>query len=173
MAEYLKDVHIVVAGTGPDGRPCFIDPEEPARFSDPGAVEVAYMWGTDSIVNLADGIGAPPADVAFPPPGGSRFGLICFPPRSAGRLSVSTDLAEVHENSAGMHQSDTIDYEIIISGKVDIVLPGGERRTLTPGSCLVMGGVMHAWENIYDEPCIYAAIVIGANRRAPGTEETQ
>lgn len=164
MPEYLSEIHVVVAGTDADGNPCFVDSGVPARFSDPGAVEAAFVWGTQDVPNLSEGIGAPPADMSFPAPGGSKFGLMCFPPNSAGKLSVSADLADVDPGNAGMHQSDTIDYEVILSGKVDIVLPGGQRRTLFPGSCLVMGGVMHAWENIYDEPCIYAAIVIGARR---------
>jgi len=164
MSEFLKDVHVVVAETGADGKPCFVEPGAPATFVDPGAVEAMYVWGSQGVPNLADGIGAPPEDMSFPQPGGSKFGIMCFPPNSAGKLSVSKDLAEVDHADAGMHQSDTIDYEVIISGKVDIVLPGNQRRTLGPGSCLVMGGVMHAWENIYDEPCIYAAIVIGAHR---------
>lgn len=162
--EYLQSIDIVVVAPGPDGEPRFIMPGSPARLSDPGIVEVAFLWGTESVPDLRRGVGQAPTDVGFPLPGGSKFGLICFPPHSAGKQSVPSHLAEVQDDNAAMHQSATIDYEVIISGKVDIVLPGGERRTLTPGSCLVMGGVMHAWENIYDEPCIYAAIVIGAHR---------
>jgi hypothetical protein len=60
-----------------------------------------------------------------------------------------------------MHRSDTIDYEVIISGRVDIELGSGEVRTLVSGSCLVMGGAMHAWNNRYDEACLYAAIMVG------------
>jgi hypothetical protein len=164
VTEYLKDIHVVVAGTDGAGNPCFLEPGEPARLSYPGALDASFVWEMPGVPNLAEGIGAAPTDMTFPGPGGSKFGLMCFPPNSAGKLSVPKDLADVDDSDAGMHQSDTIDYEVIISGKVDIVLPGNQRRTLTPGSCLVMGGVMHAWENIYDEPCIYAAIVIGAQR---------
>jgi hypothetical protein len=164
MSDYLKDIDVVVAGRDSDGNPCFVDPGEPVRYTVPGAVEAAYVWSTQGVPDFSDGIGAPPSDMSFPGPGGSKFGLMCFPPHSAGKLSVSKDIADVNDDEAGMHQSDTIDYEVILSGKVDIVLPGGQRRTLTAGSCLIMGGVMHAWENIYDDPCIYAAIVIGANR---------
>ena len=43
-----------------------------------------------------------------------------------------------------MHSHDTIDYEIVLSGKIDIVLQGNQRRTLKAGDILVMGGLPHA-----------------------------
>jgi quercetin dioxygenase-like cupin family protein len=71
---------------------------------------------------------------------------------------------EIGTGNPALHQSDIIDYEMILSGKIDIVLETGERRTLTAGSYLVMAGIMHAWENRYDEACVYAAVGVGANR---------
>jgi hypothetical protein len=158
----------VVAGLNAAGETVFLDPGQPARMAKPGIVDVAYVWGTEGTPDLAQEIGAPPADIGFPLPGGTRFGLICFPAQSAGKLDLHRQTSIVgmaaDADNPGMHQSDTIDYEVILSGKVDIVLPGGDRRTLVPGSMLVMGGVDHAWENIYDEPCYYAAMMIGAKR---------
>lgn len=49
----------------------------------------------------------------------------------------------VHDKDPARHKSDTVDIEIVISGKVDIVLESGETRTLVLGSCLIMGGVLH------------------------------
>jgi quercetin dioxygenase-like cupin family protein len=63
-----------------------------------------------------------------------------------------------------MHQTDTMDYEVILSGKVDIELPGGQSRTLKAGSMLVIAGVPHAWKNPYDEDCVYALVLVGARR---------
>jgi quercetin dioxygenase-like cupin family protein len=60
----------------------------------------------------------------------------------------------------GMHMSDTIDYDVVIQGKVDIVLDSGELRTLSAGSMVVMGGVNHSWQNRYDEPCLMATITV-------------
>ena len=44
------------------------------------------------------------------------------------------------DGDPAMHASDTIDYEVVISGKVDLELPGGKKRTLGPGDLLVMAG---------------------------------
>jgi hypothetical protein len=164
--DYLKTIDLVIAGRDARGRAAFLDPPKAATHCVPGAVQAAYLWGTDKPVAMPGAIGGGVTSVAFPPVGGTRFGLICFPPRSAGKLDMNThrgaDNADLGD-APGMHRSDTVDYEIILSGKIDIVLEGGARRTLGPGSCLVMGGVMHAWENTYDEPCIYAVVAIGAS----------
>ena len=75
-------------------------------------------------------------------------------------LKNSAETAE-HGNAA-MHSHATIDYEIVLSGKIDIVLQGNQRRTLKAGDILVMGGLPHAWENIYDADCTYVFVTVGA-----------
>lgn len=163
--DYFRNVDVVVAKFDDNGRAIFADVAKPASHRIEGAVEAAYVWGFDQVPSLPGDIGTVPTDVSFPPTGGARFGLICFPAHSAGLIDMKADGGASNLDAGstpGMHRSDTIDFEVVISGKVDIVLESGERRTLGPGSCLVMAGVMHAWENIYDEPCIYAVVVVGA-----------
>jgi hypothetical protein len=161
----FENIDVVVAGTDASGRTVFLDPGAPARLSIADAVEAAWVWETGEGACLPCDIGTPAQGMDFPGPGGTKFGVMCFPARSAGKLDLHDSLGDGAEamtgNTPGMHRSDTIDYEVILSGKVDIVLPDGARRTLGPGSLLVMGGVGHAWENHYDEPCFYAAVVIG------------
>ena len=38
--------------------------------------------------------------------------------------------------------------------------------TLEAGDILVMGGLPHAWENIYDEDCTYVFVTVGATGSA-------
>jgi len=161
------EFNVVIAATGADGQPCFIEAGPPATINMPGIVEGAFFWACDEVAELPERIGAAPKTMStFPGPGGSRFGIFRFPARSAGKLDVNHSTAGEVKGGAGgdasMHQTDSIDYEVILSGKVDIELPGGQVRTLRPGSLLVMGGVAHAWKNHYDEPCVYAAVVVGA-----------
>jgi hypothetical protein len=153
----LGEIHLVVAVTGEDGLGHFQATPPPAHYGTPETGEVAFAWSTDATPNLADHIGGPAADNSFPPPGASKFALVFVPPRASGAWDAAS-----HKERA-MHASATIDYEVIISGKIDIILDTGERRTLMPGSCLVMAGANHAWSNPYDEPCVYAAIVLGAH----------
>lgn len=96
-------------------------------------------------------------------PNGSTFGVVRHPAGSAGKLDVSNLLresTEVDRQNAVMHRTDTIDYEFIVSGEIDTVLPGNKRRMLKAGDLLVVAGVPHAWENHYDEDCTYIAVTI-------------
>jgi quercetin dioxygenase-like cupin family protein len=158
--------NLVIAGTGPDGKPCFLERGEAQVSHTPGVIEVAFMWSVDGVPALPHGIGGAPKAIALPGPGGTACGIVRFPARSAGRLDAKELLqnsAEAHDKGdAGMHSHNTIDYEIVLSGKIDIVLQGNQRRTLKAGDILVMGGLPHAWENIYDEDCTYVFVTVGA-----------
>jgi mannose-6-phosphate isomerase-like protein (cupin superfamily) len=160
----ISAVDVVVAKTGADGKGYFVDAGTPARFSAPGIVDVAFVWGSKGTPSLPDGIGTPPAHTHMHGPGGSTFGIVCYAPNSAGKFDEAQRAAmgsnEVHDD--GMHKTESVDYDIVISGKIDVYLDGGEMRTLSPGSMIVMAGANHSWQNPYDEPCIFATVNLGA-----------
>lgn len=60
-----------------------------------------------------------------------------------------------------MHQTNTLDYIIVISGEVYAVMEKGE-TLLRPGDILIQKGTNHAWSNRGTEPCVVAAILNGA-----------
>lgn len=60
-----------------------------------------------------------------------------------------------------MHATDTIDYLIILSGRVTLVLENGE-ADLGPGDFVVDRGVMHGWRNPHAEDCVAAVVNIPA-----------
>lgn len=160
----VDEFKVVVAGPGADGAPDFLDAGAPAEMHIPDTIELAWFWTVDGGLSLPGNIGAMPSAIKVAGPDGSTFGVVRHPARSAGKLDVADVLHEstdVDRQDAAMHRTDTIDYEFIVSGKIDIVLPGGKRRTLKPGDLLVMAGVPHAWENHYDEDCTYIAVTVG------------
>jgi hypothetical protein len=163
----MKDLagpDVVVATLDANEKPCFVEAGEPARFFVPDIVDVAYVWESKGIAEVPHGIGAPPADISFPVAGGTKFGLVCFAPNSAGKFDeAQRNATDADYAEDGMHMSDTIDYDVCLSGKVDVVLEGGAKRTLRQGSMIIMGGVNHTWQNPYDEPCVMATIVVGAH----------
>ncbi len=159
--------NLVVAATKPDGEVDFIEAGAPATIKVPGAIDGAWYWEVAGGHSLAN-IGGVPDSVGIAGPNGSTFGVMCFPANSAGKLDLATsDASGVEHDAEGgdpsMHTTRSIDYEVVISGKVDIELPGGKVRTLEPGSLLVMAGVPHAWKNHYDEDCVYIAVTVGFN----------
>ena len=71
-------------------------------------------------------------------------------------------LGGVGTASALMHATDTIDYLVIISGHVTLVMEDGEAQ-LGPGDMVVDRGVMHAWRNDTDAPCLAAVVNLPAH----------
>ena len=61
------------------------------------------------------------------------------------------------------HRTDSIDYIVVMQGKIDMELePGGEVVTLKQGDVMVQRGTVHNWINPYDETCVMAVILIHA-----------
>jgi quercetin dioxygenase-like cupin family protein len=67
-------------------------------------------------------------------------------------------------DNPGMHTTDTIDYEYVISGEVWLELDDGEEVHLKAGDTVVQNGTRHAWRNKSNEPCRMVVCLIGANR---------
>jgi mannose-6-phosphate isomerase-like protein (cupin superfamily) len=72
------------------------------------------------------------------------------------------------EEPSGWHRTNTIDYEFIVSGQIDLHMEDGSSVTLRPGDVNVQLGGMHQWWNRYDEPCVFLLVMIGvASDEAP------
>jgi len=57
-----------------------------------------------------------------------------------------TDLAP--GSSAPMHRTSSIDYNILITGKLILITEDGEEKLVeNPGDVVVQKGNMHAWRN--------------------------
>ncbi len=167
----MFDVHsarLLVAAADDNGAPQFVE-EVPKVIGDTEAAQWVWLWATDTAPALPDNVGAVAGSRDFPGPSGTRFGVVCFPPHSAGKMTApprnSESAAGIHRSAGdpAMHRSDSVDYEFIVSGKIDLELPGGQTRTLGPGDALVLAGVPHAWHNRYDEACVYVAVIVGAS----------
>jgi mannose-6-phosphate isomerase-like protein (cupin superfamily) len=106
--------------------------------------------------------------------------MFTVPPQSAvpaagidpAALSAEIDaklpgLTEHMEPDApGMHTTETIDFEYVISGRVVLELDDGATATLGPGDTVVQNGTRHAWRNPFDEPCRMVVVIIGAERKS-------
>jgi hypothetical protein len=60
-----------------------------------------------------------------------------------------------------MHRTSTVDFGVILAGKVDLLLDE-ETRHLTAGDVVVMQATNHAWVNRGPGPCRIAFILIDA-----------
>ena len=62
---------------------------------------------------------------------------------------------------ASMHRTKSIDYAVVISGEIDMLLDDSEVH-LKAGDVLVQRGTIHNWTNPGTEPCIVAFVLVAA-----------
>ena len=132
-------------------RVCWVTDQTPADLSgtkDRAAVEIGIM----------------------PPPGGSVFRIVDFPPETAAMRNL--DPSTMHQSLGdgvpkrglpprhpAMHRTRTVDYAIVMSGEIDMLLDDSEVH-LKAGDVLVQQGTNHAWVNHGTEPCRIAFVLI-------------
>lgn len=46
-----------------------------------------------------------------------------------------------------MHQTISIDHDVMLDGEIELILDSGETRVLRKGDMIVQRGTMHAWRN--------------------------
>ncbi|MET3774350.1 cupin domain-containing protein [Arthrobacter nitrophenolicus] len=162
----VRNWNLVVAKPNEAGEPDFFIGDKPEAVVDqPGIVEGAWYWRVDD-GHSAETPGSIATTMNNATRNGSTFGIVRFPANSAGKLDAASTGAHKetgHQGDAAMHATDTIDYEVVLSGKIDLELPGGKKHTLVPGDLLVLAGVPHAWKNPYDEDCTFLAVTVGYN----------
>lgn len=60
------------------------------------------------------------------------------------------------------HRTDSLDYGVLLSGKLDMELDDGKVVHLNPGDVVVQRGTIHNWANNATEPAVMAFVLIAA-----------
>lgn len=174
----LKPVRRLVTTRDENGRSkLLVEGPAKAAVSHPAwpGMGATMLWTTDQVP--AD----PSGDVdatdrpfhAMPHAGGVNFVVAQFPPEAEyramspeeQRAARNVDDFLAHSDLSpedvmiGMHVTDTIDYDIILSGQLTLILDSGE-YVLRPGDAVVMRGDRHAWRNDGSEPALMAAATV-------------
>ena len=107
-----------------------------------------------------------------PTSGGTIFRIVEIPPESSAN-PIDPRAAFTHLGSHNkpkesdsakhptMHKTNSIDYLVVISGEMAMVMEEGEVM-LKAGDCIVQRGTNHAWVNRSGKPCVLAAVLIDA-----------
>lgn len=175
----LRKIRRIVTGHDAHGRSVIAsDAPSPHTLSliDEPAFGLTDLWVTFG--SPADNSGsadaaARPAITLEPPPGGSIFRVVEFPPdqAAAARLDRRKLFEAMHAGGAmdpagarhpGMHRTATVDYAIVLSGEIVAMMDEGE-TLMKAGDCLVQRGTNHAWSNRSAEPCLVAFVLVSAN----------
>ena len=146
--------------------------------------EFHRLWGADVPPAFPDGGLQPECPGYFPPLGGFRFMMFTVAPQPAPN-QIGSDrqalfaemkvklpgLAEHMEPSTpGMHTTDTVDFEYIVSGEVWLELDDGATVHLRAGDTVVQNGTRHAWRNRGTEPCRVVVFMVGVHRNPSGLD---
>ena len=73
-------------------------------------------------------------------------------------------LDHVETDDAEMHATGSVDYGVILSGKITLELDEGEVTELGPGDVFVQNGTRHAWR--VEEKCTMAVVLVGVERKS-------
>ena len=134
------------------------------------------LWVTDStpadLSNQEDAAKKKVGVVA--PPGGTIFRVVEFAPESEVKADDQTRLRIMQgiglapegnlrgkPRNPAMHRTKTIDYALILTGEIDMLLDDSEIH-LKAGDVVIQRGTNHAWVNRGNRPCQVAFIMLDA-----------
>lgn len=173
----MRDIRRIVTGHSPEGKSNITFAGVAGNVLDsaawPGS-RVTELWVTEEMpVDNKGAVDRGARPIGHDPvPGGSIFRVVEIPPESQSSIDTAAAFAALGstkipsaEDSArhpSMHATDSVDYLVVISGEMHMIMEEGE-ILLRPGDCIVQRGTKHAWSNRGTEPCVMAAILIDAH----------
>jgi mannose-6-phosphate isomerase-like protein (cupin superfamily) len=61
-----------------------------------------------------------------------------------------------------MHRTDSIDYAVVMTGRIDMELDDGVKVSLKAGDVLVQRGTIHNWSNPGPDVCMISFVLVSA-----------
>ena len=134
------------------------------------------LWTTDAVpASLSEAGDAANREIGVvPSPGGTIFRIVEFGPQKDVQVDFQTRRqifarmglapegpSNEHPRDPGMHRTRTVDYAVILSGEIDMLLDDSEVH-LEAGDVVIQRGTNHAWVNRGNEPCKIAFILLDA-----------
>jgi mannose-6-phosphate isomerase-like protein (cupin superfamily) len=173
-------VRRVVTGHDSNGKAVFASDDVVAPVQTDLSPTSAFhiLWAGDETPRFPDDGARPPFTTYFPPVGGYRFGMFTLPPHVEPAPGPEVDIGAAVEHlraelpgmldymdpsDPGMHTTDTIDFEVVLSGEVVLELDDGATVSLKPGDTVVQNGTRHRWSNPGEVPATLAVFICGAH----------
>ena len=165
----------IVTGHDGNGKSVVSIDGPPARTINEDAGGLYEIWNTDGggFDTVATDDRADTEIVLSPGKGGTKFRYFQINPLPEGispedleasaaiafeKMGASHHRVDTSKNAA-MHQTETIDYIILLKGDVTLVLDEEEVH-LEPSDVVVQRGTNHAWVNNGSEPALLIAVLI-------------
>jgi Cupin domain len=143
-------------------------------FDDLGQAGLIFeeIWHTTQTPALIDPVQTEadePKLLLSPPPNGVRIRVLEIPPETDETDDADIDAVFEKVGAAdaqvastrhrSFHRTETIDFGIVMSGEVELLLDEGE-TTVRAGDIVVQRGTNHGWANRTDTPCRIAFVLI-------------
>jgi quercetin dioxygenase-like cupin family protein len=148
-----KQSRRVVTGLNAEGKSIIISDgvvPKNATYSSPKEIRMDTLWVGDEV----------PVDFVKKPETLEGYNFALEPPHGGFNAYFITLEPGIKPY---FHQTNTIDFIFIISGKLELLLEGSS-TILSSGDSVVQRGTNHAWRVIGEESCTLAAVLISAKR---------
>jgi hypothetical protein len=170
-----KDIRRVVTTIDNNDKAVVLfDGPNPHNFERAHGTVSRLFWATDQTPADLTGTADRAASVKgiAPPVGGSVLRIVDFPPTTPEMEALDLNYQQQHVGELSpkrglpprhpfMHRTRSVDYALVLSGEIDMLLDEGEIH-LKAGDILVQQGTNHAWVNRSKEVCRIAFVLIDA-----------
>jgi hypothetical protein len=170
----VPPIRRVVTGQTADGASVFVSDTEITATNHAGRL-LWPLWGTDAIpVPLPSDGSVDYLPTRFAPATGARVLVVTYPPADDRPLSGGSEVDsavvpsdggryESNDPASGLHQTNTVDIVLVLSGEIGLEQDDGAQVVLSEGDVLVQNGARHAWR-LRGVECKVAFFMLGAER---------
>jgi hypothetical protein len=166
-----KSQRVIVTGINKAGKSVVAE-EVRATLTGPGNFD---FWQTEPGRSPHDlSVGRAPMRF-YPQPGGTMFRLFTIPPDDPNMKPADVAalqdwfFKEVGDPAARadtsrhpmMHTTQTIDYIVLLSGEISLLLDEGAPIKLKPFDAVVQRATNHSWVNTGREPALLMCVMVG------------
>jgi hypothetical protein len=175
----------IVTGHDENGKSIFVKIGEPEHVIDGAGMLWKELWATYAGTKVPIDASVEPTKSdqwksVFPEPGETRIRVIEYDPVAMAEVDnlPEKDLIDLmgwaknelpglpehlEPDAPGMHTTNSVDYGVVLSGKLSLELDDGKTVDLEPGDVVIQNGTRHAWR--IKEKCTMLFVLIGADRR--------
>ena len=141
----------LVTATGDDGRSYALsDGPAPMVFqpAGPGGITMVELWQTGG-------------RLARPDQGGDPPGAWELEPRGRGIAFRFVEMPAGHDpGDSGWHTTATIDLDLMLSGRLELAVPGSDPVVVGPRESVVQRATHHRWRPVGTEPVRFVALML-------------
>jgi mannose-6-phosphate isomerase-like protein (cupin superfamily) len=174
---HATEIHRVVTGLAANDRSTTLFDAVEALHAGASGIPSYNIWRTDSYppgFSFTDDLGLKQKGLV-PPDNGTSFRVVEFPPvndAALAKMDVNLTMKIVGDkaptrgvpvNNPLMHRTRTLDYAIIMSGEIDMMLDD-KTIHLKAGDVVVEQATNHAWLNHGTEPCRIIFVFLDAKQ---------